>query len=187
MNKEQLLKHLQPDRLRIYFALSKEKEPDLFTRAIQKFQGTSYSHSLVIYYSLDFRDYVVANSHGNAAQLDTLDQFYEVDEVEHLYCKRVSPSERMVTIRKIIELDGIDYSESQIFELGIGSIFGQVDKDNDLDGVICSEYADRIAMASGLESTSTIVNKGQDHITPKDNKYAWDKLANERPGFIKLF
>jgi len=187
MNKEKLLIYLEPTVSKIYFALSKERKPDLFTKSIQNFQGTSYSHSLVIYYSEDFRNYVVANAHGQAAQLDTLEQIYGVDEIEHLYCKRVTLSERLIVIRKIIELDGIDYSETQIIELGLSSIFGQVNKDNAEDGLICSEYTDRIATAAGLDSTSAIVGKGLDHITPKDNKIAWDKLVTERDDFKKLF
>jgi len=187
MNKKELLLRLEKRIDRVWFAVSKEKKPDRFTKAIQMFQGTNYSHSLVIYFSLDLEDFVVANAHGQASQLDTIEQFDEIDEVEHLYEKMLTPIERLNVINAIVELDGIDYSEMQIFDIGLNAIFGRLDLDeNGVEGIICSEYSERVAIASGLPPASKILNKSIEYLNPKDNVKVWNEFSRTRHDFFKL-
>jgi len=179
MTKAELLNYLKPNQDQIWFAVSSEKEPDLFTKAIQKFQGTKYSHALAIYWSFDLHDFVIANARGQASQLDTVDQFYGIgDEVDILFEKKVTRSQWTRFVKTVVELDGIDYSETQIFNIGLEAIFGVHGNSNDADGVICSEYADRLSLASGLKSASGIVNKPQELLTPKDNVKCWEYLQS---------
>lgn len=186
MKQWELEELLTPTETKVWFAVSKEKKPDTFTKLIQKFQGTTYSHALAIYYSLDFGDYVIANAHGKASQLDTLKQFHEVDEVEYIFEKQINISERLKFIRAVVELDGIDYSEKQIFEIGLNALFGWQPTGNGIDGIICSEYADRLSMASGLESAVALIGKHIDIINPKDNVKCWDMQTRTNSNFRRL-
>lgn len=187
MTLEELSIRLTPDPLKAWYAVSSEKEPDTFTRAIQRYQGTKYSHALVIYYSLDFQNYVIGNARGKASQLDTLEQFYGIgDEIDFIFEHHMDASLRMNFIRKIIELDGIDYSEKQILQIGLESIFGIRPDDNGIDGIICSEYASRIGVAGGLPCVSSIVNKPLDIISPKHCMAAWKHFAFSMSTFREI-
>jgi len=187
MNRQELEARLVPTETRVWFAVSNEKDPDFFTKAIQKFQGTKYSHSLVIYYSLDLGDYVIGNARGKAAQLDSLDDFYSIgDEVHILYEKQVNGVQRKNFIKEVVHLDGIDYSEAQIFNIGVEAIFGHRAESNGIDGIICSEYADRLTIPCGLRSAAEELGKPIDLITPKDNVKVWDLQARYYDSFKKV-
>ena len=186
MTHDELVKILTPDPRKVWFGVSKEREPDMFSKLIEKFQGTTYSHAMVIYYSQDFGDYIIANARGQASQLDTLEQFHVIDEVEFLFEKELTESERMTFIRKVVELDGIDYSEMQIVDIGLNKIFGVTPDSNGTDGIICSEYAERLGIAAGLRPCSGIVGVNTELLSPKDNFKAWEKMTKTMNNFKRI-
>ncbi len=187
MNIKELRSKLTRDPHKVWFAVSYEKKPDKFSYLISKFQGTNYTHALAIYYSMDLHDFVVASAHGRASQLDTLDQFNQIDEVQYLFEKDLLPEERLNFIRKVVGLDGIDYSEMQIVDIGIESIFGIRMKSNGIEGVICSEYADLLAQAAGIPSTVKVVkNRSIETISPKDNVKAWRHFCSKMITFREI-
>lgn len=187
MTRSELEGLLAPTETKVWFAVSNEKEPDGFTKIIQKFQGTKYSHALVIYYSLDLGDYVIGNARGKAAQLDSIEDLYSLgDEIHILFEKQINGAKRTRFIKEIIHLDGINYSETQIFNIGIEAIFGYRAKSNGIDGIICSEYADRLAQTVGLKSAADILDKPIDLINPKDNVTVWDSLTASDPTFNRV-
>ena len=187
MTQTELRDLLTPSPNLLWFAVSSEKEPDLLTKAIQKFQGTKYSHALAIYWSHDTEDYVIANARGQASQLDNMDQFHEIDQVDMIWELDVTATQRRAFMKEVVRLDGIDYSEAQILNIGIEFIFGlNTHNNNGIDGIICSEYADRLAVAPGLNSTVHYVDKTLELINPKHNTIAWDAQVVTNPALTRL-
>ena len=186
MNLKELKSKLLRETNKVWFAVSYGRDPSTFGHVISKIQGTKYTHVLVIYFSLDLMDFVIANAHGQAAQLDLLEQFDAIDEVQYLFEKDILPNERLNLMHKIVELDGIGYSKMQIVDIGIHSIFGIKMKANGLDGIICSEYGDRLSQSVGLPSATTVVDKTIELINPKDSVKAWRKFCSQMVTFREI-
>ena len=174
-----LLKVLKKTPNKIWFGVSRERQVDMFTKAVQVFQGTEYSHALAIYYSLDLLDYVITNAHGVGVQLDLLDDFYLDAEVTILFERDVNMTQRLSFVNRVVELDGVEYSEKQIIGIGISKIFNTTKSlfQNHDAGMICSEYADQLAIATGLPSACSWIDKGRELISPKDNVDYWNHIS----------
>lgn len=174
-----LLKVLKPTPNKVWFGVSRERQVDMFTRAIQKFQGTEYSHALAIYYSMDLDDFIITNAHGVGVQLDLLRDFYLEAEVTVLFERDVNKTQRHKFIKRVVELDGVKYSDKQILGIGIARLFKSKKSifQNKDDEMICSEYADQLSIACGLPSACAYVNKGRELLSPKDNVVFWNHMA----------
>lgn len=195
MKIDEIRKTLPRDPFKLWFCVSKEVEPSFFSRLTQWFQKTEFSHSLIIYFNVMIDDFVIGNARGESAQLDLLEQFEAVgDEIVHIFERDIIESEYERIMRQIIWLDGIPYSEKQIFKIGLQFLDKEFLKNIFLrpiarlikrvftgeastDGIICSEYADRMLMAFGLQSTASMAGKNIDLVNPKDNVDGWMKLV----------
>lgn len=184
------------DRLRgvlkhdkVYFAVSTEKKWKWFSRAIEAYQGSKYSHALAIYYSYDINDYLVTSAHQESSQLDTLEIFYEDSIVVRLWEVDCDEKQLYLFKKKAAELDGIQYSDRQIIGFVIAKILGLFKNplSNKNKGIICSEHVDKLGQAVGLSSASQIVNFGQEMLSPKDNVKSWEYLSRKIDRIREIF
>jgi len=166
---------------RVWLAVSGEKNPKGFSKWIEWYHGRNFSHSLGFYVSRDSGDFVVANCHGTGNQLDTPDQFSRTAVLRRVFEIKVNEIERQSFARRITELDGAPYSSTiQMAWLVIANIIKAkwspfADQD---ESFWCSEYADQLMAALGLETSAEILNKGRTSVTPLDNVKALEILAD---------
>ena len=177
---QKILKALTPNPNKIWFGVSREINADFFSRAIQSFQNTDYSHSLAIYYSIDINDFIITNSHGVGVQLDLLADFYSDAEVTILFECDIDAKQRENVLRRAIELDGVKYGASQIFAIGWAKIFKSRESiiENNDKQMTCSEYLDQLTESVGLPTAEKLLRKSRELILPKDNVETWIRLAN---------
>lgn len=177
----EILKYLKPTPDKVWFGVSHEKKPDAFSKATEWALDQNYSHSLSIYWSKDTQDYIVPNCHGVGAQLDTLAQIYKEDEIVHLFECDVTKEQKQAYCQKVVELDGIDYSETNILAIAWSALFGLAKapfglNDNDL---ICSRYTNILGPPLCLGRAETTVGKGPKLINPEDNVFFWQSLCQD--------
>lgn len=165
----------------VYFGVSHDNKNDLFSRSIERVQRTNYSHSLAVYWSEDLDDFVITNAHGKAVQLDLVDEFHKDHSIVRLWECDVNQRQRFIFIKRVVQLDGVEYSSRQIFRIMWNFIFKFVFSifHNNDKAMICSEYADQLCVAAGLPSASIVVQKNRDLLTPKDNVEAWELFSNK--------
>jgi len=166
----------------VFIGVSGERKVEGFSKWIQKYQGTNYSHAIALYYSRDFKDFIVTNCHGKAVQLDTPEQFNETSLIRRLWEIQVSSEQRDAFVKRMVELDGAPYSPvNQLAWLVIARYF-KLKWSPFADGnesFWCSEYADEMQRAAQIPSSYQILGKSRNNIAPIDNVMALKILAEQ--------
>lgn len=147
----------------IIIGFSKPKKFNFFSKLIQFFERTPYSHVYIkINSSLDIDIIYQAGIHG--VNFVGTDLFNLKSEVVYEYKISIDNDKKNDLLRFLIKNSGKPYSISQIIGLSLYNLFGiKLFKNNDKK-FICSELAAVILNFIGLD----INLQNTDYISPKD-------------------
>ena len=166
----------------VFVGVSGERKVEGFSKWIQRYQGTDYSHAITLYYSRDFKDFIITNCHGKAVQLDTPEQFNETSLIRRLWEIECTSDQRDAFVRKMVELDGSPYSPvNQLAWLVVARYFKwkwSPFADGN-DSFWCSEYLDEMQRSVEIPASYQILDKGRNNIVPMDNVKALELLASQ--------
>lgn len=183
-------KGLEPRVDVVWFCTTGELKPDFFSGKIQDLIDRDYSHSALVYFSLDTCGFVVTNCTGKAAQLDNEEIFFsEGTVIRRIFEIQVTREQRAALLHKVVELDGTPYSPTvQLLWLAVaykmGFKWSPFEDGN--NSMWCSEFVDELAKAMEFPASFEFVEANHRcRITPRDNVELWEKLCIDTPDRIR--
>lgn len=160
---------------KIYFGVSQSKGSSWFFKIISLVMKTAYSHSFMVYYDKDIKEFVVTHADKICVHTMLIKDFLKDRNIFKMWSVGVDEDQRIKFLKNMHKLDGETYSFLQILGIACAMIFKKdknplrnYDLGNDED-FICSEYFDTQLEQIDIEPSYKILKKGSDLITPKDN------------------